>query len=203
MYTELTVYQLIFEEALNVYILPQIARVICQELSPYRQPPSNCIDITGWNSGFYRTWVIQPGMKWSSSFLLSTSDEGLSLTVVAHLVKNLPAMQETPVWFLSQEDPLEKGKATHSSILAHSMGCVFHGVTKSWTLLSNFHIQAGHSYHETWLEEMGSASLLHPEGHFFSPLTLSSHKVESVYIFVICLLLFYSLLHFSLSGSGV
>ena len=34
------------------------------------------------------------------------------------LVKNLPTMQET--WFqsLSQEDPLEKGTATHSSILA-------------------------------------------------------------------------------------
>ena len=35
-----------------------------------------------------------------------------------HLVKNLPEMQETPVRFLGQEDPLEKGKATHSSILA-------------------------------------------------------------------------------------
>ena len=35
----------------------------------------------------------------------------------AQLVKNLPAMQETPVQFLlGQEDPLEKGKATHSSI---------------------------------------------------------------------------------------
>ena len=36
-------------------------------------------------------------------------------------VKNLPAMQETPeirVGFLSQEDPLEEGTATHSSILA-------------------------------------------------------------------------------------
>ena len=32
--------------------------------------------------------------------------------------KNLPAMQETPVQFLGWEDPLEKGKATHSSILA-------------------------------------------------------------------------------------
>ena len=38
--------------------------------------------------------------------------------VIAQLVKNLPAMQETPVQLLSQEDPLEKGKATHSSILA-------------------------------------------------------------------------------------
>ena len=34
------------------------------------------------------------------------------------MVKNLPAMQETRVWFLSQEDPLEKGMAAHSSILA-------------------------------------------------------------------------------------
>ena len=29
--------------------------------------------------------------------------------IVAELVKNLSAMQETPVWFLGQEDPLEKG----------------------------------------------------------------------------------------------
>ena len=36
---------------------------------------------------------------------------------VAQQVKNPPAMQETLVWFLGQEDLLEKGKATHSSIL--------------------------------------------------------------------------------------
>ena len=34
------------------------------------------------------------------------------------MVKNLPATQETWVLSLSQEDPLEKGMATHSSILA-------------------------------------------------------------------------------------
>ena len=39
-------------------------------------------------------------------------------SLVAQTVKNLPAMQETPVWFLDWEDPLEKGTATHSSILA-------------------------------------------------------------------------------------
>ena len=39
-------------------------------------------------------------------------------SLVAQLVKNPPAMQETLVQFLSQEDPLEKGMATHSSILA-------------------------------------------------------------------------------------
>ena len=32
--------------------------------------------------------------------------------------KNVPAMQETPVQSLDWEDPLEKGKATHASILA-------------------------------------------------------------------------------------
>ena len=37
---------------------------------------------------------------------------------VAQLVKNPPAMQETWVRFLGWEDPLEKGTATHSSILA-------------------------------------------------------------------------------------
>ena len=37
-------------------------------------------------------------------------------SLVAHLVKNWPAMQETPVRFLSREDLLEKGQATHSSI---------------------------------------------------------------------------------------
>ena len=39
-------------------------------------------------------------------------------SLVAQLVKKLPAMQETQVQFLGQEDPLEKEMATHSSILA-------------------------------------------------------------------------------------
>ena len=39
-------------------------------------------------------------------------------SLVAQLIKNPPAMQETWVQSLGSEDPLEKGKATHSSILA-------------------------------------------------------------------------------------
>ena len=39
-------------------------------------------------------------------------------SLAAQMVKNLPAMKETRVWFLGQEDPLEKGMATRSSILA-------------------------------------------------------------------------------------
>ena len=38
---------------------------------------------------------------------------------MAQLVKNLPVMQESWVQSLGWEDPLEKGKATHSSILAY------------------------------------------------------------------------------------
>ena len=37
---------------------------------------------------------------------------------VAQVVKGSPAMQETMIRFLGQEDPLEKGMAIHSSILA-------------------------------------------------------------------------------------
>ena len=39
-------------------------------------------------------------------------------SLVAQMIKNSPAMQETWVQSLGQEDPLEEGMATHSSILA-------------------------------------------------------------------------------------
>jgi len=42
----------------------------------------------------------------------------IHLKIIAQLVKNLPTMQETWVRSLGQEDPLEEGMATHSSILA-------------------------------------------------------------------------------------
>ena len=42
---------------------------------------------------------------------------GVGASLVAQLAKNPPAMQETPTQFLGQEDPLEKGETTHSSIL--------------------------------------------------------------------------------------
>ena len=41
-----------------------------------------------------------------------------SASLVPQMVKDLPAMQETWVWSLGQEDPLEKGMGTHLSILA-------------------------------------------------------------------------------------
>ena len=44
-------------------------------------------------------------------------------SLIAQLVKNLPAMQETWVRFLGQEDALEKEMATHSNILARRIPC--------------------------------------------------------------------------------
>ena len=65
-------------------------------------------------------------------------------SLVAQLVKNLPAMRETWVWSLGWENPLEKGKATHSSILAWRIPWTVHGVAKSWTRLSDFHFTSLH-----------------------------------------------------------
>ena len=52
--------------------------------------------------------------------LLMTS---LKASLVAQMVNNLPAMQETCVQSLGWEDPLEKGMATHCSILAWRILC--------------------------------------------------------------------------------
>ena len=55
------------------------------------------------------------------------------------VVNNLPAMQETQAQSLGWEDPLEKGMATHSSIIAcripwsEKPWATVHGVAKSWT----------------------------------------------------------------------
>ena len=62
-----------------------------------------------WALNIIRTLVIERKH-------LSTVEEKASL--VAQTVKNLPAMKETWVQSLGQEDPLEKGMSTHSSILA-------------------------------------------------------------------------------------
>ena len=60
-------------------------------------------------------------------------------SLVAQLLKNPPAIQETWVQSLGWEYPLEKGKATHSSILTWRIPRTVHGLTKNWTQLSDFH----------------------------------------------------------------
>ena len=61
-------------------------------------------------------------------------------SLVAQLLKNLPAMWETWVQSLGWEDPLKKGKATHSSILAWRIPWIIESMGfQSRTRLSNFH----------------------------------------------------------------
>ena len=56
---------------------------------------------------------------------------GIHFSLVAQLVKNPPAMPETWVRSLGWEDPLEKGRATHSSISAWRIPWTIHGVSES------------------------------------------------------------------------
>ena len=70
----------------------------------------------------------------------------ICVSLIAQLVENLPATQETWVWSLGWEDPLEEGKSTHSSILAWRIPWIVHGVSKSRTQLSDFHFLMFYNY---------------------------------------------------------
>ena len=81
--------------------------------------------------------------KCQNSEVFSTE---LGASLVPQMVKNLLAMPETQIRPLGQEDPLEKGMATHCSILARRIPwtgefhreawwVTVHGVAKSWTQL--------------------------------------------------------------------
>ena len=70
----------------------------------------------------------------------------LRASLVAQLVKHPPAMQETWVQSLGWAVPLEKGKATHSSILAWRIPwTTIHGAAKSQTRLSDFQFLANNN----------------------------------------------------------
>ena len=58
-----------------------------------------------------------PGLERSAGEGIGYPLQYFQASLVAQLVKNPPTMQETSVQSLGWEDPLEKGKATHSSIL--------------------------------------------------------------------------------------
>ena len=96
----------------------------------------------------FRILAILIGVLWYSVVLICISlitsiMEHLCMfkaSLIAQLVKNLPAMWETPVQFLGWEDPLEKGQATHFSILAWRIPWTVHGIAKSQTQLSGFQI---------------------------------------------------------------
>ena len=96
------------------------------------------------DSSVGKEFVCNAGDPSSIPGLGRSSGEGIGYplqyfwaSLVAQLVKNLSAMQETWVSSLGLENPSEKGKATHSSILAWripwTIQYTVHGVTKSWT----------------------------------------------------------------------
>ena len=94
-----------------------------------------------------RQSLVCQGSRWEIMVLgstLSTSHTPYKASLVAQMVKNLPAMRET--WFqsLGWEDPLEEGMATHSIILAwripmdrEAWWATVHGVAKGRTQLSD------------------------------------------------------------------
>ena len=65
-------------------------------------------------------------------------------SLMAQLAKNLPAMQETLVQFLGQEDPLEKGKATHSSVLGLAW----------WLSWQRIYLQCGRPGFDPWIRKV-------------------------------------------------
>ena len=86
----------------------------------------------------------------------ATSLSGVSL--VAQMVKSLPAMQEIQVWSLGQEDPLEKKMATHSSIPAWKI---------AWTKEPGRSLQS-----QTWLKRLSMHACMFT-GSFYDQGTIS------------------------------
>ena len=102
--------------------------------------------------------TLSPGSERSSGEGIGYPLQYSLASLVAQLVKNLPATWETWVQPLGWGDPLEKGKATHSSILASPgppfVDCLVQGVTKSWTGLSNFHFHFVIMYLFVWASQV-------------------------------------------------
>ena len=84
------------------------------------------------------TVSLSSQLTYVEHFCMSSSQ---SSSLVAQLLKNPPATQETPVRFLGWEDPLEQGQATHSSILGLPW----------WLSWSKIHLQCGRLGFNPWV----------------------------------------------------
>ena len=92
-------------------------------------------------------------------------------SLVAQAVKNLPAMQETQVRSLGQEGPLEKGMATHSSILAWRIpwreepgGLQSRGSQSQTRLSDSLTLTHTHTHTHTQINNSGKEPLLYTSG---------------------------------------
>ena len=83
-------------------------------------------------------------------------------SLVAQTIKKLPAMQETGVQSLCQEDPLEKGMATHSSVLAWVLQSIANPTAKILVYNHSPHIPRVTGDQESGDQPQGGAGLRHP-----------------------------------------
>ena len=114
----------------------------------------------------------------------------LRASLVSQLVKNPPAMQETSVRSLGGEDPLAKGMATHSSILAWGIPwTVSLGFTKSWTQLSDFlfHLRSHtaffcHRHNPTQIQREGIPRPLPVNGRSVKDIFRRAHGMGFIWV---------------------
>ena len=104
-------YCLFFIELFYIVLLFWPYHGACEDFSFTISDPNPCVScLNHWTTRAVHT--LCNCYSYMSSFLPEFGP------LVSQMVKNLPAMQETLVLSLGREDPLEKGMATHSSILA-------------------------------------------------------------------------------------
>ena len=84
--------------------------------------------------------MLVPRLRNTQTIIFFKVHTWIETSLVAQLVSNPPAMLGTWIWALGWENPLEKGTATYSKILAWIIPwTVVHEVTKSWTGLNDFY----------------------------------------------------------------
>ena len=96
-------------------------------------------------------------LSWKLKKSTVHSQCSLRTSLLAQMVKNLPAMQEMRFQSLGQEDPLKKGLATHSRILAWRIPmdrgawpATVHKATQNWTWLKQLSTQHTCTHGEKW-----------------------------------------------------
>ena len=117
---------------------------------PKYEPPDNSLAYKIQNHLCSSSWssplrsllgTLKSALLTQLFLLVTVTSNTIWASLVAQLVKNLPAMQETLVQFLGREDSLEKGTATHSSILGLPW----------WLRWQRIHLQWGRPKFDPWV----------------------------------------------------
>ena len=98
----------LYSQTLNVFIW--MKWTLCCKVYLYFK---KAIYILQYLASLVTHFVWGPEQSWSGLYYSK-----LNVSIVAQMVKNLPVIQETGIWWLGWEDPLEKEMATHFIVLA-------------------------------------------------------------------------------------